>query len=149
MWMRTRSQRVSWSGFITKRTKSWGYCLRPQRVYNPVPENKLWGPEEKQSSVQGKTENVFKDKEGRCRDSLPKEEWETSIHPVLGWICAQKQRQHFRLHGHCEQESRCRTAQNIFRVRGINNKKGSACVGAGLLGEVSVLLSFAVNLKLP
>lgn len=58
-------------------------------------------------------------------------------------------RQHFRPHGHCEQESRCRKVQSMFRVRGVNNAEGSACVGAGLVGKVSILLSFAVNLKLP
>lgn len=58
-------------------------------------------PQRETVTVQSERENVLRDeegglrKEGRCRDSLPEEEAETSVHPVLGWVCAQKRQAAF------------------------------------------------------
>ena len=92
--MRTRSQRVSWSGLNNERTKYWGMALTLKDITQFQKTSSR--PPEKSSYLSRVKENLLKDeegrlgKEGRRGDSLPKEEAETSVHPVLCWMCAQR-----------------------------------------------------------
>lgn len=63
----------------------------------------------------------------RKRRPLFIQSWVGSVH--------RSGRQRFGPHGHCEQESRCRKVQSMFRVRGVNNAEGLCMCGSRACGE--------------